>query len=524
MAKIAFILLCHRDPDAVVRQAQRLTAAGDYVAIHFDARAGKGAFERIRAGLAGNGNIVFARREKCGWGEWSLVKATLNAVTAAEAEFPDATHFYMVSGDCMPIKSAAYLHGFLEENDKDFIEAFDYYTSGWIKTGLQEERLIYRHYFNERKHKALFYTSMEWQKRLGLRRQPPRDLKMMIGSQWWCLRRETIEKMLRFIRKRHDVVRFFRTTWIPDETFFQTLVRRLIPYEQIESRTLTFLMFSDYGMPVTFYNDHHDFLLSQDHMFARKISPEAHDLKARLGDLYASGRTKFDISGRGRELYQYLRVQGRNGRRFGPRFWEQESTLGRDRELLVIVSKKWQVALDLVQAIRDHTDLHAVGYVFDDIDAGLPHLGGIENRMEKRDRHRRATMRLLFDHYATDRLAMCVDPCRLELLRDFHSDRCQTRILELDCNLSDEYLLAHAERIGLASAAMPRATLARLLPTIRREFEAESEALRNAGFPDYFLFREKADIARNALALARFLGVPRATALRIIESTNLFAE
>jgi len=524
MAKIAFILLCHRDPDAVVRQAQRLTAAGDYVAIHFDARAGKGAFERIRAGLAGNGSVVFARREKCGWGEWSLVQATLNAVTAAEAEFPDATHFYMVSGDCMPIKSAAYLHGFLDENDKDFIEAFDYYTSGWIKTGLQEERLIYRHYFNERKHKALFYTSMEWQKRLGLTRQPPRDLKMMIGSQWWCLRRETIEKMLRFIGKRRDVTRFFRTTWIPDETFFQTLVRRLIPYGEIESRTLTFLMFSDYGMPVTFYNDHYDFLLSQDQMFARKISPDAHDLKARLGDLYASGQRRFDISGRGRELYQYLRVQGRNGRRFAPRFWEQESTLGRDRELLVVVSKKWHVARNLVQAIRDNTALRTVGYVFDDFDAGLPHLGGIENRMEKRNRHRRATMRLLFDHYGTDRLVICVDPSRIDLLRDFHSDRCQTRVLEIECNLGEDYLLGHAKRAGLASEGMPRATLARLLPAIRREFEAESEALRDAGFPGYYLFRENGDTTRNILALARFLGVPQATASRIIESTNLFAE
>ncbi len=524
MAKIAFILLCHRDPDAVVRQAQRLTAAGDYVAIHFDARAGKAAFERIRAGLAGNGSVVFARREKCGWGEWSLVQATLNAVTAAEAEFPDATHFYMVSGDCMPIKSAAYLHGFLDENDKDFIEAFDYYTSGWIKTGLQEERLIYRHYFNERKHKAMFYTSMEWQKRLGLTRQPPRDLKMMIGSQWWCLRRDTIEKMLRFIGKRRDVTRFFRTTWIPDETFFQTLVRRLIPYGEIESRTLTFLMFSDYGMPVTFYNDHYDFLLSQDQMFARKISPDAHDLKARLGDLYASGQTSFNISGRGRELYQYLRVQGRNGRRFALRFWEQESTLGRDRELLVVVSKKWHVARNLVQAIRDNTALRTVGYLFDDFDAGLPHLGGIENRMEKRNRHRRATMRLLFDHYDTDRLVICVDPSRLDLLRDFHSDRCQTRVLEIECSLGEDYLLGHAKRTGLASEGMPRATLARLLPAIRREFEAESEALRDAGFPGYYLFRENGDTARNILALARFLGVPQATASRIIESTNLFAE
>ena len=93
----------------------------------------------------------------------------------------------------------------------------------------------------------------------------------MIGSQWWCLRRRTIEAILDSSARRRDVMRFFRTTWIPDETFFQTLVRHLVPETEIRTRTLTFLMFTDYGMPVTFYNDHYDLLLSQDFLFARKI-------------------------------------------------------------------------------------------------------------------------------------------------------------------------------------------------------------------------------------------------------------
>ncbi|MFD1808258.1 beta-1,6-N-acetylglucosaminyltransferase [Gemmobacter lanyuensis] len=49
---------------------------------------------------------------KCGWGGWSLVDASLEAVKAAVEAFPRATHFYMLSGDCMPIKSAEYAHDF----------------------------------------------------------------------------------------------------------------------------------------------------------------------------------------------------------------------------------------------------------------------------------------------------------------------------------------------------------------------------------------------------------------------------
>ena len=107
MAKIAFILLCHKDAPAIIKQAERLTATGDFVAIHFDARAKPADYAAITQALGDNPGVVFAKkRVKCGWGGWSLVRATLNAVEAAEAAFPAATHFYMLSGDCLPVKSA----------------------------------------------------------------------------------------------------------------------------------------------------------------------------------------------------------------------------------------------------------------------------------------------------------------------------------------------------------------------------------------------------------------------------------
>jgi len=67
MAKIAFILLCHKDPDAIIQQAQQLTAVGDFIAIHFDARAPLEAFEKICTSLADNPNVAFAKKRiKCG--------------------------------------------------------------------------------------------------------------------------------------------------------------------------------------------------------------------------------------------------------------------------------------------------------------------------------------------------------------------------------------------------------------------------------------------------------------------------
>jgi hypothetical protein len=525
MAKIAYILLCHKDPDAIIRQATRLTAAGDCIAIHFDARARAEDDRKIRAALADNPGVAFAhKRVRCGWGEWSLVQATLNAVQTALDAFPRATHFYMLSGDCMPIKTAEFAHRYLDAHDSDFIESFDFFKSNWIKTGMKDDRLIYRHVLNERKRKALFYASVDIQRRLGLRRKIPEDIQVQIGSQWWCLRRRTIEAILDFTRTRKDVMRFFRTTWIPDETFFQTLVRHLVPGSEIETRTLTFLMFTDYGMPVTFYNDHYDLLLGQDFLFARKISPEAIELKQRLGDLYASRDVSFQISNEGRKLFEFLSGRGRTGGRFAPRFWETESSLGRERELMIVVCKKWHVAKRLLERIRQVTNLPTISYLFNEQDTPLPDLGGIHTTLEKRTRHRRALMRMLFDYYDTDRLIVCMDPSNLDLMQDFYADRSVTRILELDCRFADDYLVGHARRVGLIGDQSNPATLERLLPAIRNDIVSESDRIRDARLPRHGRISETEDPHRSAQTLQDFLGIPRDLAYEIASTEHLFAD
>jgi Family of unknown function (DUF5928)/Core-2/I-Branching enzyme len=525
MAKIAYILLCHKDPDGIVAQANRLTAVGDFVAIHFDGRARPEDYAAIRTALAANANVTFAKRRiKCGWGEWSLVEATLQALRAAVDDFPRATHFYMLSGDCMPIKSAEYAHRFLDGDDVDYIESFDYFNSDWIKTGIKEERLVYRHYFNERNNKALFYASMKLQDRLGLKRKVPADIGMQIGSQWWCLRRRTVEWVLDFIRKRGDVMRFFRTTWIPDETFFQTLVRHLVPEHEIRARTLTFLMFTDYGMPVNFYNDQYDLLVSQDYLFARKISPDAKALKERLGALYAARDARFQISNEGRSLHAFLTARGRNGRRFAARFWETEASVGRERTLMMVTCKKWHVAKRLVDRVRQVTNMPCVDYLFNEGTTELPDLGGIQSTLEKRTRHRRALVRMLFDYWQSDSLVICIDPASMDLMHDFFNDKAAARLLEVECEFSDDYLLGHARRVGLAGDRTAQETLDKLLPTIRYDVKFESDRIRDAGFKGFSRLRESASVDENTLALTDFLGIPVETAREIAATEHLFVD
>lgn len=525
MTRVAYLLLCHRDPEKVIAQARMLIAAGDAVALHYDGRADDAGFARIRAALADEPRVAFAaRRIRCGWGEWSLVAATLQAVRAALAAFPDASHFLMLSGDCAPIKSAAQVHARLAAEDVDHIESVDFYRSGWVQTGIRDERLHYRFWVNERRHKWLFYQLLAWQKRLGLRREVPRGLEMMIGSQWWCLRRATLETILAFIAARPDVVRFFRTVWIPDESFFQTLVRHLVPEREIRSRTLTFLMFTDYGMPVTFHNDHYDYLLAQDYLFARKISPYAGALRQRLAALFAGGATEPAATGDGRALHRFVVARGRVGRRFAPRAWEEGATLGRGRELMILTCKKWHLGRRLAERISEVTGLTSLGYLFDEDGLTLPDLGGIESDRHKRGRHRRALLRVISEVEGARRLLILLDPARLDVLRDLASDQAQTRVLQVETGFTDGWLVGHAGRVGLLSEGAPASVQAQLLPMLRDALAEEAQRIRDAGLPGHAELHAAAPRAANLHALQEFLGIPVREAGKILDFPDLLTD
>jgi hypothetical protein len=104
-----------------------------------------------------------------------------------------------------------------------------------------------------------------------------------LGSQWWCLTRQTLSAILES-PDREAVDRYFRRVWIPDESYFQTMVRQFSA--NVESRSLTLSKFDFQGKPHIFYDDHLQLLRRSDCFVARKIWPQADKLYQNflLGD------------------------------------------------------------------------------------------------------------------------------------------------------------------------------------------------------------------------------------------------
>ncbi|MEL6476562.1 MAG: DUF5928 domain-containing protein [Pseudomonadota bacterium] len=530
MAKIAFLLMAHKSPAEVIAQAMALTAHGDTVTIHYDRRAGQDGFDRIRAGLKGNPNVAFARRVRGGWGTWSLVQASLNMIRMAKRRFDGITHYYLISGDCYPTKSRSYIEQALAAApETDFIEVNEFYESGWIRTGLREERLIYRHWFNEREQRWWFYTSMNLQRRLGWRRSPPADLSMRIGSQWWLLRARTVNRLLAHLKKRRDIRRFFRTTWIPDEIFFQTLVGTLVPAGEIRSAPPTHLIFSDYGMPVVFYRDHTGYLRCQDRLFARKLSPDAAEMRAEMLRIFAEDLSDpaegtQQVPGRLPPLYAYLTGRGRDGLRYAPRFWRGAIEAAREGDVLIVTAKLWHVGKAVARSIGQVTGATALGYIFDE-DEDLPvDLGNLEHGLAKRGRHRRALLNLILGQVGGSRLVFCLDPGRRDVIDDLVAASSGVRILAVERQVPDRHLESHARRTGLIGAQAGDFERAELGRALRHQFDTETAALARAHAGRVF----RNDLTRgreaNLLDIGHFLRCSRAEADAITREAERHAE
>ncbi len=273
---VGFLMLCHTALDRAAEVARHWSQAGCPVVIHVDSRAPRAAMDNLKAALADRDDISFSRRYACEWGTWSLVQATQAAATQMLARHSGVRHVYLASGACLPLRPPTELIDYLGARPRtDFIESVTTADVGWTIGGLSAERFTLRFPFSFRRQRRFFDRYVALQRRLGFRRRVPAGLVPHLGSQWWCLTRQTLSSILED-DERHAHDRYFRRVWIPDESYFQTLAR--LYSTQIESRSLTLSKFDFTGKPHTFYDDHLQLLRRSDCFVARKIWPQANKL------------------------------------------------------------------------------------------------------------------------------------------------------------------------------------------------------------------------------------------------------
>lgn len=271
--RLGVIMLCHADLDMAARLARQWLEGGARVAIHVDIKTPQPEMDRLRAALAGSDSVIYSPRQGCDWGRFSLVRATQDAAEHLLRTWPDLTHVYLASGACIPLRPVAELRAWLADDpQRDYIESVTANDVVWAVGGLNEERFTLYFPFDWRRHRRTFDRFVDLQRRLRIRRRMPPGLSPHLGSQWWCLTAATLRAILTDPR-RPEYDRYFRSSWIPDESYFQTLARHHAV--RLESQSLTLAKFDHNGRPYQLYDDHIQLLEASNCFVARKVWPGA---------------------------------------------------------------------------------------------------------------------------------------------------------------------------------------------------------------------------------------------------------
>ncbi len=325
-------MLVHTALGRAEQVARHWAAAGCPVVIHVDKSVPRKTHDAFVAAMSDVPDLKFSSRFRCEWGTWGIVAASQAASEMMLANFASVRHVYLASGSCLPLRPVQELIDYLDQRPRtDFIESATTSDVPWTVGGLDEERFTLRFPVSWKKNRFLFDRIVDIQRRLGLKRKMPNGIVPHMGSQWWCLSRQTLSAILQD-PERPTCDRFFKEVWIPDESYFQTLARQYST--KIESRSLTLSKFDFQGKPHIFYDDHLQLLRRSDCFVARKIWPYANVLyEAFLTDAAGAMKKTEPNPGKIDRIFSKAverRTRGRSGLYMQSRFpnedWENGVT------------------------------------------------------------------------------------------------------------------------------------------------------------------------------------------------------
>jgi len=164
---VGIVMLVHTALDRAQQVARHWVKAGCPVVIHVDKTVSNKEYRAFSDSLADIPDIKFSKRHKCDWGTWGIVAGTQSASELMLESFAQVTHVFLASGSCLPLRPVKELRRYLESKPRtDFIES------------------------------ALFDRYVALQRLVRFRRKIPEGLIPHMGSQWWCLSRQTLSAIL----------------------------------------------------------------------------------------------------------------------------------------------------------------------------------------------------------------------------------------------------------------------------------------------------------------------------------------
>ena len=241
-----YLILAHKNPLQLGRMIERLDDGASKFFIHLDA---KTPIEPFAACLEGAHIRFIEPRERCVWGDFSIVQATIRLMEAASEE---QGIFILMSGQDYPIQSQGYINDFLERNKEfDFIE-IEPLEEKWkpkmVKDKLEHYHILHSEERGNSNCYAPFAHCSVFQKVRTLihllkgrlsrknfrllcslpKRVAPFE-RQYAGSQFWAFSERTFYAVLNYIREHKAALEeYYKYTSSPDEIYFHSVLMHLV--------------------------------------------------------------------------------------------------------------------------------------------------------------------------------------------------------------------------------------------------------------------------------------------------------
>ena len=298
----AILLMCHKNPNQVIRLIDRCNSKNSNVFVHFDYKMNIDDVNRIKQKFDSNENVYFCQSRIDGKlfsrTLIDMVMVLVSEVNKIEKKKNIHYHYYcLLSGQDYLIKPLSYIENELEKNYPiPYIDCTPYDIKNWmgnqfafsnsyykilnhlnaLKVGKLRKSLRILHIIYGYLVKSIEGSSIKQLEKLGV--------TIYGGSQWWILPDNIIDYIYSVYSSNPKYLKYLLYSSIPDETFFQTLAMQstfkdLIELNDKDARMQnckTFAYFQDVnkpfkGHPYIFHEDNYNVILESDKWFARKF-------------------------------------------------------------------------------------------------------------------------------------------------------------------------------------------------------------------------------------------------------------
>lgn len=293
--KIAYLILCHTDPEHIGRLVNKLTDDECHAFVHVDKKYDEAPF---REKLKFCSKVKFIEDRICVyWGGFSAVQATITLMKAA-LEYDAFDRFVLLQGLEYPIKSNVEIKKFFVENrDREFICAQNISKRNDART-VHKYRL---YHFPDKSNKIIGKLSKKINRKLlkmdFIHKLKSRTVKNKNGSKMElyqgcaqiALTRDAVEYVVRFFQENRKANKYFKTVFTVDEIYFHTLIFNSkfrenateisdLDFPRLRDfKNLTYFEYPADTVDITVFKDKSDYekLNNSGYLFVRKVNSES---------------------------------------------------------------------------------------------------------------------------------------------------------------------------------------------------------------------------------------------------------